>query len=634
MQIFLFSSQIVIFYIDLFSQPLLAILNVRLMQLRFIRNQDSTIQLFGKKVLIGLLSLFVMLVTLQIAIQYSSYFQAFAQCLDPNNPRADYLITSEQQGVSNKFGSRIGTCIIDPKAVIGDFRQSSYQQLYEEFFERSKLPANQKTTPALAQGVSYKMTAASTLLNNFMYRITENFEINGDPTAVAKPTAIVFVEKDLLINSNFTYGDNTHGVVFIVRGSVYFNPSVTRFDGVIIAQGGTNNFSVCTAAPAYPACPTSAVNVGTDALIINGSIIAIDKPIYFTRRLRINSVNAAEQINHQVKYLAILNNLLARTTNIISENTTFAACSINPNDPFNSKKAVGCSCQTSTDCVSNSCAIVTGTTNVRTCQPSDSTASQGNVPAPTPTPTPPAPTPTSSPVPPRLVAHWTMDETSGSIVRDQIGGNTGSTPGSSIVAGRFGLARDLYNGSFITVNNSPAFQSQFMTVSTWVYPRDVSSSSNSLASIFDRRNAQNQYSFNMQLDGTGGIRCYANNASASSGATKLTVRAWNHVVCTYDGANIRVYIAGVVPSGGTTASPGVLSSPQNPSVQIGRNIGNSQSFIGYIDDLRVYSYALSGPEITALYTATANPGVPPTSGGWENPLKIFTEKLIPGILGI
>ncbi len=603
---------------------------------RFIRDQNSSFQLFGKKIFIRLLSVVVMLFSLHIAIQYSPYFQAFAQCLDPNNPRADYLITSEQQGISNKFGSRIGTCIIDPKAVIGDFRQSSYQQLYEEFFERSKLPASQKSTPTLAQGVSYKMTAASTLLNNFMYRITENFEINGDPSAVAKPTAIVFVEKDLLINSNFTYGDNTHGVVFIVRGSVYFNPSVTRFDGVIIAQGGTNNFSVCTAAPAYPACPTSAVNVGTDALVINGSIIAIDKPIYFTRRLQINTFDAAEQINHQVKYLAILNNLLARTTNIVSENTTFAACSINPNDPFNSKKAVGCSCQTSTDCVSAKCAVVTGTTNVRTCQPSESGASQGNVPAPTPTPTPPAPTPSSSPVPPRLVAHWTMDEPSGSIVRDQIGGNTGSTPGSSIVAGRFGLARDLYNGSFITVNNSPAFQSQFMTVSAWIYPRDLTGTNVNRASIFDRRNAQQQFNFNMQLNGAEGISCFAHNGTttgSATSATKLTLRAWNHVVCTYDGTTVRAYINNVQVATGALA--GVLTNPQNANVQIGRNIGNSQSFTGYIDDLRVYSYAISAGDISTLYSSPANPGVPPASGsGWENPLKIITEKLIPLKIGI
>jgi len=582
---------------------------------------------------LGLLCGLFLIFSFQIVIQKSSYFQAFAQCLDPANPRADYLVTSEQQGATNRFGSRIGTCIIDPKAVIGDFRQSSYQQLYEEFFERSKLPASQKVTLTTAPNSPYTMTTNTPLTNNFIYRVPENLVIEDVPTVNVTnpiPTAVVFVEKDLIINEiNFNYGDNTHGIVFIVKGGVFFNPAVTQFDGVIIAQGGSYNFSICTAAPAYPVCPASAVKVGVNALIINGSLISLDKPIYFTRRLQLNTVNAAEQINHQVKYLAILNNLLARTTNIVSEGTTYATCSSATNKP------VGCSCQVTADCNSNRCIAVTGGNGLKTCQPSDITQSQGNVPVPTTPPPTPTPMPTFPPVAPRLVAHWTMDEQSGSVARDLIGGNTGTTPGSGISVGRFGLARDLYNGSFITVNNSPAFQSQYMTVSAWVYPKDVTSLP--YASIFNRRNAQNQYSFIMELDGTGGINCNAVGTNANSGATKLAVRAWNHVVCTYDGTTIRTYIskppAAAITQAGTRAVTGVLSNPVNPSIQIGRNIATNHTFIGYLDDIKVYSYALNTTDITALYTATPTPGTMP-SNAWENPLKIFTEKLIPTLIGI
>ncbi len=123
-----------------------------------IRNQDSFLRFFGKRMLLGLLCGLFLVFSFQIVIQHSSYFQAFAQCLDPANPRADYLVTSEQQGATNRFDSRIGTCIIDPKAVIGDFRQSSYQQLYEEFFERSKLSASQKVTLTTAPNSPYTIT--------------------------------------------------------------------------------------------------------------------------------------------------------------------------------------------------------------------------------------------------------------------------------------------------------------------------------------------------------------------------------------------------------------------------------------------------------------------------------------------
>lgn len=586
------------------------------------RIMPVVLRMNNRKIIFSLLSIFILFLLAQSAVFQIPYFQALAQCLDPSNPRADYLITSPTQGNSNRFTSRIGTCIFDPQASIGEFRQTSYQQLFEEFYIKSKIPQNRKFSyPPTGDTSPFIMNTTTTLGDESVYLVKENFYIDGSPTA-PPVTTLVYIEKDLHIRTNFTYGSPNKGIVFIVRGSVFIYANVTQFDGVIIAQGGqSNTFSICTGAdPGTGTCPVSSIDVGSNALVVNGSMIALDrsKPIRFTRKLASN-VTAAEQVNHQVKYLSILNNLLSKPTNVVSEGTNYAICTAD------TEKPAGCPC----DPTAEPPQCIGGRTYCQDniCQPPTGPIQGGTIqqpPASTPTPTP---EPSGSIVPPRLVAHWTMDEETGDVVRDHIGGNHGSTPGSTVVGGRFGLARELANGSFITVNDSPAFRSQYTSVSSWVYPKNLTT--RPYASLFNRRNAQNQYSFIVELDGTGGVQCYGNGQRAHSGTTKLTMRTWSHVVCTYDGnaadgQHLKLFINNVKV--GFAAAPGILANPANPSVQLGRNIANGQSFIGFLDDIKVYSYALSVNEINTLYTQTPTPGVP--ANRWENPWRIYTERQV------
>jgi hypothetical protein len=613
----------------------------------------------NRKVLFSLFCVIALLFALQAAVFHIPYFQALAQCLDPSDPRADFLITSSTQGSSNRFTSRIGTCIFDPQASIGEFRQTSYQQLFEEFYIKSRIPQAQKFSyPPTGDNSPFILNTTTTLGDESLYLVKENFYVDGTPTAPAV-TTLVFIEKDLHIRSNFTYGSPNEGLVFIVKGSVYFSTAVTRFDGVIIAQGGqSNNFGICTGTDASGLCPVSSVDVGTNALVVNGSLIALDKnkPIRFTRKLNSNVI-AAEQVNHQVKYLSILNNLLSKPTNVVSEGTNYAICTATINKPpgcpcdpasaeqpqcvggaslcqsnicqpptgpiqggTNAPVQVSCNsaCSTAADCsgASNGCtACKPNAGGGNTCQQPDQLAPEA--------------------VPPRLVAHWTLDEETGSIVRDHVGGNHGSTPGSTVVGGRFGLARELANGSFITVNDSPAFRSQYTTVSAWIYPKNLSLRPS--ASIFERRNAQNSSSILLQLDNTldaqgrTGVQCFAKSQRAHSASIKLELRTWNHIVCTYDGSEVKLFLS--IPDQqtdarqvGSASAPGFLDNPQNPSIQIGRNISTGQSFVGFMDEIKVYSYALSLPEINTLFKQTPAPGVP--SNNWTNPWQIFTERQV------
>lgn len=141
--------------------------------------------------------------------------------------------------------------------------------------------------------------------------------ISGDiPGLTNNNVGVIFVEKDLFINpssSQIVRTVGNAGLVFIVKGNVYIAPTVTRVDAVIISQG-----TIYTAATDSP-CSTSQVSESSPGVLIqpltiNGSLIALNDtlPIKFCRSLADNT-QPAEIINHQVKYLVILRNLISDT---------------------------------------------------------------------------------------------------------------------------------------------------------------------------------------------------------------------------------------------------------------------------------------------------------------------------------
>ena len=94
------------------------------------------------------------------------------------------------------------------------------------------------------------------------------------------------------------------------------------------------------------------------------------------------------------------------------------------------------------------------------------------------------------------------------------------------------------------------------------------------------------------------------NAAGSGGASPLgnngdlVTGVWQNVALTYDGANAQIYVNGV-PSGGAVAyTGGVYSS--DTIFNVGSNPWDS-GFVGSVDDVRVYSRALSANDLKTLY---------------------------------
>ena len=97
--------------------------------------------------------------------------------------------------------------------------------------------------------------------------------------------------------------------------------------------------------------------------------------------------------------------------------------------------------------------------------------------------------------------------------------------------------------------------------------------------------------------GDGGS-CCSNDVTFSN--TEIPAGKWSHLAFTWGGATMKVYVNGKVVASRTNA---IFQSVVDPGARIG--FGHSKSMNGYIDNLRVYSEALTSAQIRKLYVEGA-----------------------------
>ena len=109
--------------------------------------------------------------------------------------------------------------------------------------------------------------------------------------------------------------------------------------------------------------------------------------------------------------------------------------------------------------------------------------------------------------------------------------------------------------------------------------------------------------YQLEWSGTTALFFEVGNGTTFGRATYTTnavAGQWLHLVGTYDGSNVRLYVNGVLQA--TTAySGGAISTTNNPA--IGALSGGGDFFPGTIDEVAIYNSALSGTRVAAHYTA-------------------------------
>jgi hypothetical protein len=192
-----------------------------------------------------------------------------------------------------------------------------------------------------------------------------------------------------------------------------------------------------------------------------------------------------------------------------------------------------------------------------------------------------------------LVAAYSFDEGGGTTVADASGNGNAGTIGSATwtTAGKNGGAL-AFNGTSarVRVNDAPSLDlSTAMTLAAWVRPSNVSGSWRDV--IF-----KGDDMYYLEATSPPGRPAMGGTFSGGPlyGPSSLPVNTWTHLAASYDGATLRLYVNGLAVASRVRTGPIATS---NLALEIGGDSIYGQFFAGTIDDVRIYSRALSASEI-------------------------------------
>jgi hypothetical protein len=215
-------------------------------------------------------------------------------------------------------------------------------------------------------------------------------------------------------------------------------------------------------------------------------------------------------------------------------------------------------------------------------------------------------TPASASAATNLGAFWHLDESSGTTAVDTSGNaNHGTIAGASRITGRFGrsLRFDGVDDS-VVIAPSASLEPAAVTVEGWVRG---STSPGAFKHIISKGAYLCEVaSYGMSTGSNGGLAFYVSNGSddqlAISALAPPTIwnGAWHHVAGTYDGTTVRLFVDGVEVGEGTATTIPIGYGLPNPAGQLGAFGGGCMlNWAGDLDEPRIWSRALSGPELAA-----------------------------------
>ncbi len=175
--------------------------------------------------------------------------------------------------------------------------------------------------------------------------------------------------------------------------------------------------------------------------------------------------------------------------------------------------------------------------------------------------------------------------------------NDGTVQGRvTFASGRYGQAFALNGGGHINCGNSASLNpTSFITISAWIYP--TSASHGSIISKNGPYIVEFLPSRKIRAGILAGAPCVW---TLTEGVCVLSVDAWHHIVMTYDGSIIKVYIDGVPDGEGTEKSGDMPVTASDLMIGFGTP-GADHHFNGLIDEVMIFSRALSQVEIEGLY---------------------------------
>ena len=190
---------------------------------------------------------------------------------------------------------------------------------------------------------------------------------------------------------------------------------------------------------------------------------------------------------------------------------------------------------------------------------------------------------------------------------DSRSNNHAANNGATFATGKVGQAFN-FNGSSKVAVPGAALNLQTITVEAWIQP----TSSVGLQTIVSKfEHFSSNLSYNLVLFGTS-LRWQFNTTGLGSPAFDANGAAlfdgqFHHVAATYDGAVSNIYIDGVLVRTDNFAGGALTSSSTPFYIGAARDSGSDAHFFnGRIDEVSIYSRALSTAEISSVYNANSS----------------------------
>ena len=208
-----------------------------------------------------------------------------------------------------------------------------------------------------------------------------------------------------------------------------------------------------------------------------------------------------------------------------------------------------------------------------------------------------------------LLAHWGLDESSGTTATDSTGGYNGTLtnfPASPWASGQIDNALT-FDGTndYVEIGDIGAMEGMSaITVSSW-----VKTTQGTEGHIIDKSRcdgSNGSWELGLGYPGAGYVFFSMYSGASLSQATcgsnfwepHVNDGVWHYLASTWDGTTVRAFVDGIQCYNPDSAAS--MDSTAH-SVQMGGECnGNPNRLNGSADDIRVYNRALSGPEISAL----------------------------------
>jgi Concanavalin A-like lectin/glucanases superfamily len=211
-----------------------------------------------------------------------------------------------------------------------------------------------------------------------------------------------------------------------------------------------------------------------------------------------------------------------------------------------------------------------------------------------------------------LVGEWSLDEGVGQVAHDRspfhLDGHLGLAGGvdsadPTWVPGIAGWALRFDGADAVALRDSVALEPAHLTVEAWVRRQGTPGA---YAYIVSKGSVGCDHSsYGLYTGAGGGIAFYVSSGNgwvvSPAGATpQIWDGAWHHVAGTFDGGTVRLYIDGAEVGAGSADDHPIQYGLESKAPYIGTYLGTcARGFTGDIDDVRIWSSALTRSEIAA-----------------------------------